>query len=289
VHEGNSYRTVAFSPKGDLVAFSTITVEGAKVRGGLTVWDAAGKELLNLDQEGFGLGAAAISPDEKRVAVVSNLGRATAGHGQRAVRVWEIATGRQLLTTQAIDARGLAALTFSPDGTRLAAVASEGRGESSQILVWDAATGSECGRFGGPAGLGPRGLGTSIAFSPDGQRIAATATNYYDRGELIVVDVASGKVANLGRAQGTVVFSPDGTRLAAFSALMPQAAEVSLWDVATGRQLLVLKGHTGVSARDGIAFSPGADRLVSTATLMATKGVEVKTWDATPLPAAKRP
>jgi serine/threonine protein kinase/WD40 repeat protein len=284
VGEGGLHRSVAFSPKGDLVAFGTSTVEGAKVRGGLTVWDAAGKELLNLD-EGVGFWAVALSPDEKRVAAVSNLGDGSTGPGRAAVRVWEIATGRRLLTIQARDVRGASALTFSPDGARLAAVAGEGPGVSSRILVWDAATGSECGRFDGPAA----GPGASIAFSPDGRRIAATGTDYRNRGELLVADAASGKVANLGRAQGAVVFSPDGARLAAFSTLYPQAAEVSLWDVATGRQLLVLKGHTGISGTDGIAFSARGDRIVSTASLYETKLVEVKTWDTTPLPGAGQP
>lgn len=89
----------------------------------------------------------------------------------------------------------------------------------------------------------------------------------------------------LGRAQGAVVFSPDGARLAAHIARYPQPAEVGLWDVATGRQLLVLKGHAGVSMLGGFAFSPSGDRIVSTALLLGTNAVEVKTWDATPLPA----
>src|SRR5262249_38716762 len=107
--------------------------------------------------------------------------------------------------------------------------------------------------------------------------------------QLVVGDLASGGLVKLGRAQRAVVFSPDGTRLAAYSALVPQAAEVSLWDVATGRPLLVLKGHTGVSSLDGIAFSPNGDRIVSTATLMGTKAVEVKPGDATLLTAPSQP
>jgi WD40 repeat protein len=242
------------------------------------VWDAAGKELLNVDEEGVGFGGVALSPDGTRVAAASSQGDWKAGPGKLRVRVWEIATRRPLLTSQATAGPGLSALTFSPDGTQLAVVCGSVM-QPSQVLVLDATTGSECARWQGPSGMG-----NGIAFSPDGRRVAVTVSDPRDLGVLMVADMVSGGLMKLGRAQGAVVFSPDGTRLAAYSAFRPQPAEVSLWDVATGRQLLVLKGHTGISATDAIAFSPSGDRIVSTANLLGSNAVEVKTWDATPLP-----
>jgi serine/threonine protein kinase/WD40 repeat protein len=282
-NEAGNHRLLAFSPKGDRLAYATTMQESGMLRGGLTVWDGAGKELLNLDEEGVGYLAVAFSPDGTRAAASVNVGDwNTFPSKKAAVRVWEIATGRQLLTLQP----GFAtALTFSPDGTRLAAAVSVARtGQPSQIVVWDAATGTECARWQGPTGW----FG-SLAFSPDGRRIAATVGDFYHQGELVVGDLVSGGLRKLGRAQGCVVFSPDGSRVAAYSAHMPQPAEVCLWEVTTGRQLLVLKGHAGSSAQDKIAFSPGGDRLVSTASLWGTNAVEVKTWDATPLPATRQP
>jgi WD40 repeat protein len=284
--EGEIYinPTLVFSPKGDRLAFGTTTWIGAKVRSDLTVWDAAGKELLYLDEEGGGFADVALSPDGTRVAATSNVGDWSAGSATMTVCVWEIASGRELLTTQPIPAQVLPGLTFSPDGTRLAAVSGV-PGHPSQILEWDATTGRECARWQGPAGSG-----TGIAFSPDGRLVAATAGNYRDQGELLVGDLLSGGLRRLGRAPGSVVFSPDGTRLAAFCAFYPQPAEVSLWDVATGRQLLVLKGHAGSSwFWNGIAFSPSGDRIVSTARLQGVNAIEVKTWDATPLPGGRQP
>jgi serine/threonine protein kinase/WD40 repeat protein len=279
--EGGIHRMVVFSPRGDRLACGTISQDGAKLRYGLTVWDAAGKELLNLDEEGSRLNALALSPDGTRLAVSVYLREPGAVPMKTTVRIWEIATARQLLTIQAASAT---ALCFSPDGTRLAAACIGPPGQPSQILVWDATTGRESAQWPGPTGFA-----SSVAFSPDGRRIAATVGDMHHRGELVVGDLVSGALMKLGRAQRFVVFSPDGTRLAAFSALVPQPAEVSLWDVATGRQLLVLKGHTGVSSMDAMAFSPSGDRIISTASLWGTNAVEVKTWDATPMPGAKQP
>jgi serine/threonine protein kinase/WD40 repeat protein len=282
--EGELYRLLAFSPRGDRLAVCTTTsldgaLDGVNVRGGLAVWDAAGKEVLNVDEEGVGFEAVALSPDGTRMAACSSPGRWTGAPRKMTVRVWEIASGRQLLVTQPASAPALSAMTFSPDGTRLAAVLGS-IGQPSQLLVLDATTGKECARWNGRTGLG-----TGVAFSPDGRRVAATVGDYRNHGELIVGDVESGGLMNLGRAQGAVVFSPDGARLVAFSALLPQAAEVCLWDVATGRQVLVLKGHAGSSSHEALAFSPSGERIVSTASMPGTNAVEVKTWDATPLPA----
>jgi WD40 repeat protein len=151
--------------------------------------------------------------------------------------------------------------------------------------VWDATTGAECARWQVPSGAG-----TSVAFSPDGRRVAATIIVNDSPSELIVGDLVSGELMNLGHAGGFVTFSPDGTRLASYIGLRREAAEVCLWDASTGRQLLVLKGHAGTSTRCGLAFSPSGDRIVSTGDLWpANDGVEVKIWDATPLPGPGQP
>jgi WD40 repeat protein len=85
--------------------------------------------------------------------------------------VWDATTGRGLL---ALDGHGggVTGVAFSPDGTR---VASDGADRA--VRVWDAATGQEllALKYDGqdaqeyPGSIG----GNSVAFSPDGARIAA--------------------------------------------------------------------------------------------------------------------
>jgi hypothetical protein len=61
-----------------------------------------------------------------------------------------------------------------------------------------------------------------------------------------------------------------------------------VWDAETGRSLLVLKGHTG-SLDLAFAFESDGSQIVSATYVSASKTLEVKRWEATPLPAPERP
>ncbi len=92
-----------------------------KAAGGLTVWDLDGKELFNLDEEGIAFLNPAFSPDGTRVAAVRRRRSAEGGgegREQSEARVWDIATGRALITIP-----DCTVMTFDPDGKRLAGVA----------------------------------------------------------------------------------------------------------------------------------------------------------------------
>src|SRR5207244_3212617 len=94
----------------------------------------------------------AFSPDGSRVA--------TASYDQM-VKVWDVATGRELRTFQEHTGR-VHVLAFSPDGTRMATGSVDGT-----VKLWDVATGKELRTLHhmiGPAATIPE----SIAFSPDG-------------------------------------------------------------------------------------------------------------------------
>ncbi|MCI0460436.1 MAG: protein kinase, partial [Gemmataceae bacterium] len=101
---------------------------------------------------------------------------------------------------------------------------------------------------------------TSVAFSPDGQRLAA-ASNDGPIGMVKIWEASTGKELLTLKGHTEVVwsvaFSPDGQRLASAS----YDRTVKLWESATGKELLTFKGHT--TAVRSVAFSPDGQRLAS--------------------------
>ncbi|KAL8313011.1 hypothetical protein RB593_007301 [Gaeumannomyces tritici] len=116
---------------------------------------------------------------------------------------------------------------------------------------------------------GHGGSVSSVAFSPDGQRLASGS----DDNTVKLWDAATG--ACLQTLEGhsswvrSVAFSPDGQRLASGS----NDNTVKLWDAATGACLQTLEGHS--SSVSSVAFSPDGQRLVS-----GSYDNTVKLWDA---------
>ncbi len=98
---------------------------------------------------------------------------------------------------------------------------------------------------------------TSVAFSPDGQRIV---TGSWDQ-TAKVWEAASGrellKLEGHGAPIWCVAFSPDGQRIVTGS--WDQTAKV--WEAATGRPLLKLEGHSAPIR--SVAFSPDGQRIVT--------------------------
>jgi WD40 repeat protein len=120
---------------------------------------------------------------------------------------------------------------------------------------------------------GHEGWVLSIAYSPDGTRLASIE----DDGTTIIWDAASGEelhrlpgITEPGDAIGNqrIAYSPDGTRLVTGDGSM-----VKVWDARSGSLLLELPGHTAdVWA---VGFSPGGE-------LLASGGMDaaVRIWDS---------
>jgi len=191
----------------------------------------------------------AFSPDGQRIVT---------GSGDQTAKVWEAASGREMLALKGHSA-AISSVAVSPDGQRIVTGSFD-----RTAKVWEAASGRDLLTLKGHSDRIH-----SVAFSLDGQRIV---TGSLDR-TAKVWEAASGRelLTHQGHSSGinSGAFSPDGQRIVTGSD--DQTAKV--WEAASGRDLLTLKGHSG--AIRSVAFSPDGQRIVT-----GSEDQTAKVWEA---------
>jgi WD40 repeat protein len=304
-NQGDPVRSVALSPDGKTLATGDL-------HGTVRLWDMATRSQIGAPvttEAGEAIDWAGFSPDGKILAVASSPNPVHANSTKGDVRLWDVATRRQI--GNPLRTGMISSAAFSRNGKILAVAPAqiEETPHGSGVRLWDVATHRPVGQS-----LPWNGAQNSnwMAFSPNGGMLAAddhgtlrlwNATTSQQTGRAFTGDGSplepmafspNGKILVAADADGTMwlwnratgqkvgtpiptstdpilapVFSPDGETLA-----VPSSSDTpALWDVAARQEITVLRG-AGDYLVNSLAFTPDGKTLVT-----ADAGGAVRLWD----------
>jgi WD40 repeat protein len=185
--------------------------------------------------------ALTLAPDGK-TAATGEMGR---------VRLWDLASGKEVREFHFPGMKEFYKIRFSPDGQLLAAVADHwGAMDCASLFVCEVGTGTIRHEFGkGQSGF------NDIDFAAGGKLLLARETNRSR--QIVLWDTANGKEVRRLPEVRCCACSPNGRLVAGGG----EEGTVLLWDVATGEEVRQLRGHR--SAVRALAFSPDGSTLAS--------------------------
>jgi len=242
----------------------TVSLDGTKLAtessSGIRVWDLGAIRKPTTMEQGFKVSDIAVSPDGSKMAIV----------GSRLAKVWDIKANRELISRE-IQAASVLSVAFSPDGSKLAIGTMW-----SGVDLLDAASGVELAKISLECPeeerdycehIGPDFSYDSVAFSPDGTKLAIASSDKTAR----IWDLVSSKEQARLKHEGSVnsvSFSPNGSILATASA----DGKARLWDVVSGTMLAEARLKGSAKAID---YSPDGSKIA-----VASDNESVSIWDS---------
>jgi RNA polymerase sigma factor (sigma-70 family) len=193
------------------------------------VWDVAtGKQVRKLSIKGSrSLMPLAFSADGKLVAMIGPIG-VERGDPRYDIRVWELASGKEVFAQEVRSRGGVAQLLFTPDSRRLLASCSS---DDEGVSCWDLATGRRVWQ-------NKQFWAETVVLTPDGKMVA----NWQVVGHVPVLDLATGQPVKLAKDpplawDNHLAITPNGRTL-----LIGKAGAVIVWDLIEGKQRWKLTG-----------------------------------------------
>ncbi|MGQ9765717.1 MAG: outer membrane protein assembly factor BamB family protein, partial [Armatimonadota bacterium] len=265
-------RAIALHPMENLVA-------AGDSAGEVWVWEILGQEIDNIYQgPSVTISSLDVSRDGKYLA---------AGSRNGLIRVWDITTGREIISTT--HQSEILTILFSPDSRY---VASGDR--SGTVELWDILTGYRTFTVTGTLPV------ASLAFSPDGRQLAASWGMPPDYGwfiyptgidrqntSVVIWEVPTGKeITRLEHSSlvSTLSFAPNGRWLATGS-----GRTAYIWDISVGMALTTTSTESsGLHAPtwiNHVSFSPDGNLVALAESCIVRFGLggpcrpEVKVWN----------